>query len=86
MGSYGYAANPVYPLETTVADINIDMLPLSGPTRDIAIFGKGQNSLEDDLEVLAGRGAASSPTTASRIRASTTGPTTSRSCAWAFRR
>lgn len=53
LGSYGYAANPVYPLETTVADINIDMLPLSPPTRDIAIFGKGQNTLEDDLAVLA---------------------------------
>ena len=53
LGSYAYAADPVYPLETTVADINIDMLPLSGPTRDLAIFGKGQNSLEDDLEVLA---------------------------------
>lgn len=53
LGSYGYVANPVYPLETTVADINIDMLPLSGPTRDIAIFGKGQNTLEDDLAVLA---------------------------------
>lgn len=53
LGSYGYAANPVYPLETTVADINIDMLPLSGPTRDVAIFGKGQNTLEDDLAVLA---------------------------------
>ncbi len=53
MGGYGYAANPVYPLETTVADINIDMLPLSGPTRDIPIFGKGQNDLEDRLQALA---------------------------------
>ncbi|MDP3803327.1 M28 family peptidase [Brevundimonas sp.] len=53
MGAYGYAADPVWPLETTVADINIDMLPLSGPTRDVAIFGKGQNDLEDRLEVLA---------------------------------
>ncbi|MDP3405170.1 MAG: M28 family peptidase [Brevundimonas sp.] len=53
LGAYGYVANPVYPLETTVADINIDMLPLSGPTRDIAIFGKGQNSLEDSLQALA---------------------------------
>ncbi|MDP1914190.1 M28 family peptidase [Brevundimonas sp.] len=53
LGSYGYAADPVYPLETTVADINIDMLPLSAPTRDLAIFGKGQNDLEDRLEVLA---------------------------------
>lgn len=53
LGAYGYAADPVYPLETTVADINIDMLPLSGPTRDIPIFGKGQNELEDRLEALA---------------------------------
>ncbi len=53
LGAYGYAADPVYPLETTVADINIDMLPLSGPTRDIPIFGKGQNDLEDRLQALA---------------------------------
>lgn len=53
MGSFGYAADPVYPLETTVADINIDMLPLSGSTRDVPIFGKGQNDLEDRLEALA---------------------------------
>lgn len=53
MGSFGYAADPVYPLEKTVADINIDMLPLSGPTRDVPIFGKGQNDLEDRLEALA---------------------------------
>lgn len=53
LGAYGYTADPVYPLETTVADLNIDMLPLSGSTRDVAIFGKGQNDLEDRLEVLA---------------------------------
>src|SRR5215217_3692608 len=53
LGAYGYAADPVYPLETTVADINIDMLPLSGPTRDVPIFGKGQNELEDRLAALA---------------------------------
>ena len=41
LGAYAYAADPVYPLETTVADINIDMLPLSPPTRDIPVFGKG---------------------------------------------
>lgn len=53
LGAYAYAADPVYPLETTVADINIDMLPLSPSTRDIAIFGKGQNDLEDRLQALA---------------------------------
>lgn len=53
LGAYGYTADPVWPLETTVADINIDMLPLSGSTRDIPIFGKGQNDLEDRLQALA---------------------------------
>ena len=53
LGSYFYAEHPVWPLETTVADINIDMLPLSPPTRDIAIFGYGQTTLEDDLARLA---------------------------------
>ena len=53
LGAYAYTADPVYPLATTVADINIDMLPLSPPTRDVAIFGKGQNDLEDRLQVLA---------------------------------
>jgi len=53
LGAYAYVADPVYPLEKTVADINIDMLPLSPPTRDVAIFGKGQNDLEDRLGVLA---------------------------------
>lgn len=53
LGAYAYAVDPVYPLETTVANLNIDMLPLSGPTRDFAIFGFGQNTLEDDLAVLA---------------------------------
>ena len=53
LGAYYYAENPIYPLETTVADLNIDMLPLSPPTRDLPIFGVGQNSLEDDLAALA---------------------------------
>jgi hypothetical protein len=53
LGAYAYVADPVYPLASTVADINIDMLPLSPPTRDVAIFGKGQNDLEDRLAVLA---------------------------------
>ncbi len=53
LGSYFYAENPVWPLETTVADLNIDMLPLSPPTRDVAIFGYGQTTLEDDLARLA---------------------------------
>jgi Zn-dependent M28 family amino/carboxypeptidase len=53
LGSEWYGANPVYPLEKTAADINIDMLPFTPATRNIALFGIGKTSLEDDLEVLA---------------------------------
>lgn len=52
-GAYAYAADPVYPLELTAANLNMDMLPFSAPTRDLPIFGYGQNSLEDDLRALA---------------------------------
>lgn len=53
LGAFWYAAHPVWPLETTAADLNIDMLPLSAPTRDLPIFGYGQTTLEDDLQALA---------------------------------
>ena len=55
LGSEWYAAHPVYPLETTVADINVDMLPLTPATRTFAIFGPGKSTLEDDLARLAAR-------------------------------
>jgi Zn-dependent M28 family amino/carboxypeptidase len=45
LGSEYYAANPVYPLETTVADINMDVLGVYGPTRDVSTFGDTQNGL-----------------------------------------
>ncbi|MEJ1962859.1 MAG: M28 family metallopeptidase [Gammaproteobacteria bacterium] len=48
LGSEYYAANPLYPLETTVADINMDMLGLRGPTRDFATMGS--NTLVDEIE------------------------------------
>jgi Zn-dependent M28 family amino/carboxypeptidase len=49
LGSEYYAANPVYPLETTVADINMDVLGVYGPTRDVTTFGDTPNSLLEDL-------------------------------------
>jgi Zn-dependent M28 family amino/carboxypeptidase len=57
LGSEYYAANPVYPLETTVAGFNIDALEPNGPTRDVLVIGYGQSELEDRLErVLAASG------------------------------
>ncbi|CAN5292297.1 M28 family metallopeptidase [soil metagenome] len=55
LGSEWYANHPVYPVETTAADINIDMLPFTPATRTIAVFGLGKSSLEDDLGRLAAR-------------------------------
>lgn len=49
LGSKWYATHPVYPLATTAADINIDMLPFTPATRSMAIFGPGKSTLEDDL-------------------------------------
>jgi Zn-dependent M28 family amino/carboxypeptidase len=52
LGSEYYAANPVYPLETTVAGFNIDALEPHGPARDVLIIGYGQSELEDRLEAV----------------------------------
>jgi Zn-dependent M28 family amino/carboxypeptidase len=49
LGSAWYAQHPVYPLATTVANLNIDVLNTYGPTKDITYSGKGQSALEDSL-------------------------------------
>ncbi|MDB6090459.1 MAG: peptidase [Gammaproteobacteria bacterium] len=53
LGSEYYATNPVYPLETTVADINMDIMGVYGPTKDVSTFGSAENTLLDDLVELA---------------------------------
>jgi Zn-dependent M28 family amino/carboxypeptidase len=50
LGSEYYAANPVYPLETTAAGFNVDALAPTGPARDVLVVGYGQSELEDRLE------------------------------------
>jgi Zn-dependent M28 family amino/carboxypeptidase len=49
LGSEFYATHPTYPLETTVADINMDILGVYGPTRDVSDFGDGESTLLTDL-------------------------------------
>jgi len=49
LGSAWYAQHPVYPLSTTVANLNIDVVNTYGPTKDITYSGKGQSDLEDYL-------------------------------------
>ena len=57
IGSEYYASNPVYPLATTVAGLNIDAMSAAGPTRDVLVIGYGQSELEDRLQqVLAENG------------------------------
>jgi len=49
LGSAYYAANPVYPLEKTVAVINMDALNILGPMNDISIVGYGNSELDQYL-------------------------------------
>lgn len=48
-GSAYYAANPLFPLSKTVANLNMDVLNWFGKTKDIVVVGQGQNQLEDYL-------------------------------------
>ena len=53
LGSEYYVRHPLYPLEKTVANINIDGIIYYGKTKDVVIDGRGQSELEDDLMKLA---------------------------------
>lgn len=50
LGSAAYASKPIYPLETTVANLTLDILQTAGPARDVILVGEGQSDLEGDLE------------------------------------
>jgi Zn-dependent M28 family amino/carboxypeptidase len=49
LGSEAYAANPLYPVEKTVANLGLDILQTAGRAKDVILVGKGQGTLEDDL-------------------------------------
>ncbi len=49
LGSAAYAKDPIYPLETTVANLTLDILNTAGQSRDVVLVGEGQSELEDDL-------------------------------------
>jgi len=50
LGSEYYASHPVYPKDSTVADINMDVLNTYGRTKDLTIVGLGQSELDDYAE------------------------------------
>jgi len=49
LGSEYYATNPLYPLATTVANVNMDGGAVNGPAKDISTAGDGGLTLQDDL-------------------------------------
>lgn len=56
LGAEYYAAHPVWPLETTVANINLDsLLPGETPAPEIVVIGAGKSDLDDRLATLAAR-------------------------------
>ncbi|MFN4175950.1 M28 family metallopeptidase [Phenylobacterium sp.] len=62
LGSEYYADNPIYPLATTVASLNMDGVNLIGPTRDVTMSGDAPLTLKDDLvRVAAAKGMTFSP-------------------------
>jgi Zn-dependent M28 family amino/carboxypeptidase len=53
LGAKYYAENPLYPLEKTVANINMDGINQWGRTEDIVVIGLGNSELDDVLEAAA---------------------------------
>ena len=47
LGAQYYAANPLYPLKNTLADINMDVLNTWGKTKDLTLIGLGNSTLDD---------------------------------------
>jgi Zn-dependent M28 family amino/carboxypeptidase len=50
LGSAYYADNPIYPLDQTVANINMDVIWFLGPMKDLTIVGYGQSELDEYAE------------------------------------
>lgn len=50
LGSQWYAEHPVYPIETSVANINMDNLNTFGRMRDVVVVGASSSELENYLE------------------------------------
>lgn len=51
LGSAHYAQNPIYPLEKTIANINMDGINPYGKMKDVSVIGVGQSEMEDLLDV-----------------------------------
>jgi Zn-dependent M28 family amino/carboxypeptidase len=52
LGSKHYAQNPLYPLDHTLANINIDEANPYGKTSDVVVIGYGNSTLDDVLDTV----------------------------------
>lgn len=52
LGSKYYAANPIQPLNQTIANLNMDSMNVWGPTHDVTVVGVGQSTLEDWVQAI----------------------------------
>ncbi|OCC23893.1 peptidase M28 [Croceicoccus estronivorus] len=55
LGSDYYASHPVFPLDRTVAGINMDALSMAGEARDVTVVGMGKSRLDAYLSAALGR-------------------------------
>ncbi len=53
LGAQYYVAHSPFALDKTVADINIDALPILGPTRNLTVIGLGQSGLDEYAQAAA---------------------------------
>jgi Zn-dependent M28 family amino/carboxypeptidase len=53
LGSAFYADHPIYPLDKTVANINMDGIWFLGPMKDLTVVGYGQSELDEYAEAAA---------------------------------
>ena len=54
LGAKYYASHPLYPLEKTLANLNMDVINLWGKTRDVVNLGLGQTTLDGLVADVAG--------------------------------
>jgi Zn-dependent M28 family amino/carboxypeptidase len=53
LGSEYYAEHPLYPLDKTLAVINMDALNVLGKTKDLSVVGLGMSTLDDYVKAVA---------------------------------
>ncbi|MDQ6611403.1 MAG: M28 family metallopeptidase [Gemmatimonadota bacterium] len=53
LGSEYYGVTPIYPLAKTLANINMDEINVTGPTKDLTVVGLGASEIDDYADAAA---------------------------------